>query len=435
MWKIRKGSGQVIIVAALGAGVAGCGGGGAAPPTQPGQIATVESDVRIGDPALAYANIEFGRDPKSGTWYMLWIDPNDADAQARTDGAVEARAWQCAVTAGGDLDPPDCRGYSPYISTVHGRPYWGADQTGLFYIGADRDGVLHVVRPTGATQGVVESVPLAAELRRRAIYPTVDADGHPRVAWTQNDSGYGATGPQPQQVSLYVADLITGEQRLVDEQTKPLGRVAPMDSSVTRWFPQSDQILFAQEIDGENRLVRYRWSSDDIYRVDYSTQTRYTDQWPLDAQTHHVFTAIAETADACVFGSVDADTWSGCLETALPSAFDPAASGIAIEDAGPVASPEAFTLHGEQYATYQVQDQSSQNGDYLRGANELWLSPPIYRGGTAQRISAPRDDTVKFDTENVVPDSDGDTVYVFYSRYPEGETPINSELWRITLRF
>ncbi len=188
--------------------------------------------VQVGDPKANYVNVEFTADGR----YMVWFE-------GAVDGSVNGTVWHCGVDPKtGDLIPPDGRGFRAFESTTWARANPGLDAQGPYYVGADPEGYLVIVRPVGPREGKVVRLHTPPDVRRRAVYPTVLPDRRGGfVFFIQNDKvpGAGTRLNGNSWVELQYVDLADPKSvRVIERQEIPQRGFAPMDVGFARWMRQ-----------------------------------------------------------------------------------------------------------------------------------------------------------------------------------------------------
>ena len=186
--------------------------------------------VQVGDPKANYLNVEFTADGR----YMVWFEGQD-------DSPFNGIVWHCGVDPDtGNLIPQDGRGFRAFESTSWARANPGHDAKGPYYIGADRDGYLLMVRPVSPTEGRITRLPTPPDLRRRAIYPTIlrDREGG-FVFFIQNESTPGAGTRFNGNSWVELQYLNLGDPKsihVIERQEIPPQGFAPMDAGFARWM-------------------------------------------------------------------------------------------------------------------------------------------------------------------------------------------------------
>ncbi len=197
------------------------------------------TDRRIGDTKVNYVNPELS---PSGN-YMIWIEVD-------TSNGVTGPIWQCGIDPNtGDLIPANGKGFSPFISSIYGRPAdWGVDSLGLYYVGATFAGQLKFVRPTSPTSATVTTLSMAPDVRRRVFYPSQLPGVNKRfLTYILNDNtiGFSSTSPQNKKFELRFLNLDFPTQEIIIEtQTRIYPGTIPMDVIVPRWIKGSHYLTY-----------------------------------------------------------------------------------------------------------------------------------------------------------------------------------------------
>ena len=194
--------------------------------------------AQVGDPKINYLNVEFTADGR----YMVWFEGQDGSSG---NGIV----WHCGVDpATGNLIPANGRGFRAFESTSWARANPGYDAEGPYYIGADRNGYLVMVRPVSPTEGRITRLPTPPDARRRAIYPTVLRDRKGGfVFFIQNEStpGAGTRLNGNSWVELQYLNLADPKSvHVIERQETPRWGFAPMDVGFARWMRYRPLLTF-----------------------------------------------------------------------------------------------------------------------------------------------------------------------------------------------
>jgi hypothetical protein len=353
---------------------------------------------------------------------MVWFEPNRLLPDNRLGGWM----WHCEVNLDtGELDPPDCKGFRAFESTVTGRANLGMDARGIFYIGVNVEGRFVFVRPNGARQGQVTVLPTPPDPERRAIYPTVlhDREGG-YVYWLKS---HGSPYPgQAEWVELYYMDMSRPERPVaVERQEKPRFRWTPLDVVFSYWFTGTSKLIYGVR-DGKGHLQ--------VKEVDASGRSpeRFLTDDPVDhinpkpfifKGKRYLFSGIDRTAKSIVY-----------VENAPGLPFTPGETitvlDSLLEKPCLAQSHEPFEFNGRLYTAFQLSDCGGRRRSFFSAPGEAWLAEV---GGSRRlwRISHKGDD-VKNEPEPVV---GRNRAWVFYSAYPKGSHPlkVRHELWRVEL--
>ncbi len=376
--------------------------------------------VRVGDPSVSYANVEFTADGR----YMVWFE---MDHSGRTTGT----AWHCGVDPQtGDLAPADGKGFRAFDTTVWGRPNPGMDSQGPYYVGMDRSGRMVMVRPTDAAHGAVTVLSTPAGATRRAVYPTnmPDRDGG-YVYWIKNEKAAGSgSSPRNDWFELQVIGLERpGDVRVVAHQDRPARGFAPMDFGFARWMGGTPLLTYgAFDDNGRVQVMAYdadrpgepsRKLTDDACRKIDSYGWTYRGGQVL-------LSGIDGQAVGHVYARGPGETAFRQEETVTPPASKLARPGLA-------QSFEPIVFGGRAYAAYQINDLGLRR-DFRTTTfgrpGEIWLTT-LFEQPQQQWRLAPPEATPLAEPEPFV---GADRVWVFYSRPPADGTIATGtwELWR-----
>lgn len=393
-------------------------------------------DVRLGgfDPnnpehEVSYINPEFTPDGR----YLVWFEPDPAP---NPQGILEGTVWHCAVDAEtGALDPSDGRGFPAFRSTVTKRANPGIDAAGVYYVGADPDGWLKLVRPTAKDAGVVVDLPAAGPgPLRRGIFPSQLPERESGfVFWFRADRGQ--TPSQANRVAVEYIDLQDpATVVLVEEQVNPLPPFTwtPMDITVPRWFTGQPAFTygFVDPADPD-RTLQVR--AADLSDPDHPTITRISsdrfDHTAAQPFIHDGQRCFVTGVDTTVATRVYCETQAGepfalTQATTLP--------GSSLQTPCRAISYEPFSHAGRTYATYVVSDCDA-SGSFFVDAGEIWVLSVDGGPLVQQRLSRLADETQN-EPEVLAGPAGG---WVFYTAYPTGADPlrVTYELRRVPARF
>lgn len=371
----------------------------AQPTTSPIPAAFTPHTVMVGDPAVNYANVEFTADGQ----YMVWFEMTDQQG----NGIV----WHCGVDPHtGDLIPADGKGFRAFESTIYGRANPGLDADGAYYVGADRDGSLILVRPSSPTSGEIQSLPTPPDALRRAVYPTVlpeQAGGY--VFWIRDENVHGATNPQNDWVELqYIALENPTEVHVVERQTRPRRTgFAPMDSGFARWMKGKPALTYG--FAAEDGTVQVRML--DLTLPNPVPQAVTDDPgdkidpygWFWNGQ-EILIPGIDAQARLHVYTRDSGETRFSLAETIAPPA-----SGLSHPALAQSAEPILFG--GQAYVAYQINEAGRNFWDVTFGKpGEIWLATLFQSPGQQWLLTDSL--TAKAEPEPFV----GETqVWVFYN--------------------
>lgn len=215
----------------------------------------VVGDVEVGDPTTNYVNPEIS---PTGN-YMVWIELS-------TSAGHTGNVWQCGLDPDtGDLIPPDGRGFSPFASTVYGRPAdWGVDSHGPYYVGLDLTGRFVFVRPTAPDAANVTTLATPPDLRRRVIYPSqLPTQDRRLITFIRNENvPGGAQVPFNDQFELRLLDLDQPlAEVLIETRTRVYPAMVGMDAIVPRWVKGTALLTFGG-LDAGGRLQAREFAAD-----------------------------------------------------------------------------------------------------------------------------------------------------------------------------
>jgi polyhydroxybutyrate depolymerase len=384
---------------------------GGRPPTPPpgrGDPAPWRPRVKqVGDPKANYLNVEFTCDGK----YMVWFEGTGGSS---TNGTV----WHCGVDpATGDLIPPDGRGFRAFESTSWGRANPGCDRQGPYYVGADRDGRLLLVRPQGPSHGKVTPLALQPDPRRRAVYPTQlagRAGGYVLFIQNENNPGAGTRANGNSWVELQYFDLSEPARvRSVVRQATPPAGFAPMDAGFVRWMRGRPVMTFGHAPGQGRRYGVFAYDAEhperDVSAL-ISGEHHYIDPYPaLIGEYEYIFAGVDAGPKSHIYrrnAGLPADAAFALHQTLEPENSTLASPSMA-------QSHEPFMFRNRLYTVYQVNDKGLNFFDTtFRTPGEIWLadlSGPRVR----QWLIAPEASAPVAEPEPLVT---GHRAWVFYSR-------------------
>jgi polyhydroxybutyrate depolymerase len=392
-------------------------------PTEPSAFRTTVADwrpkvKRIGDPKANYLNVEFTCDGK----YMVWIEGSGR-------GSVEGIVWHCGVDQEtGELIPPDGRGFRAFESTSWGRANPGCDTQGPYYVGADRNGKLILVRPEGPTRGRVTPLPTPSDARRRAIYPTC-LPNMPRgfVFFIQNEKtpGAGVRVNGNSWVELQYIDLADATKVVpIERQETPRVGFAPMDVGFVRWMrgrpivtygarSQRTQKVEIRAFDAEQPSVKpFDLIADGHHHID---------PYPVvvDGQ-EYIFAGVDATAKSHIYrrrAGQAVEAPFDLLKTLFPDHSRLTAPSLA-------QSHEPFQFQGRLYTVYQVNDRGQAFFETtFRKPGEIWLAD-VSGDPVRQWLIAPETAGLVAEPEPLVTPN---RVWIYYSRPLIEESPLEAE--------
>jgi hypothetical protein len=379
-------------------------------------------DVQVGDPNVSYGNVEFTDDNR----YMVWFEQS-------TDGSGLGTVWHCAVDpATGALDPPDGKGFRAYDSSAWGRANAGVDAQGVFYVGMDRTGHLMLVRPTGAITGTVTALSTAADMLRRAIYPTNLPNATNYVFWIRNSTVAGAGYSPPGNTSFtlqYISLADPATVHNVETQPLPATGFAPMDFGFARWFRGKASLSFGgfdtqgyvqvKEFDVDSPSTPPYFVTDD--------PSNKLDPWSMVfGDSELLLPGINGTDTTTVYQRNPGATLFSSVEQITPP------DSLLVHPAL-AQSNQSIIFDDRLYTTYQVNEKGLGFYDTITNTGEIWLSTMLQSPPTESqwRLSESSDATVtslaKSEPEPYIGTS---KVWVFYSAVPNGSN-FTTSVWAL----
>ncbi len=361
---------------------------------------------QVGDPKANYLNVEFTSDGR----YMVWFEGLN---NSRVNGIV----WHCGVDPDtGDLIPWDGRGFKAYESTTWARANPGHDAEGPYYIGADRDGYLIMVRPVGPSEGRVTRLPTPPDPRRRAIYPTVLRDrpgGY--VFFIQNEStpGAGTRFNGNSWVELQYLNLADPTSvHSIERQAIPVRGFAPMDTGFARWMRHRPLLTYGAM--SNKAVVQVRGFDADHPKLGARDLIvdghNKIDPYGLRlGGFEFIFTGIDATATSHIYSrqaSQHEEKPFTLWKKLAPDSSQLTRPSLA-------QSHEPFTFRDKLYTVYQVNEQGTGFFDTtFQKPGEIWLAE-IGAGYVRQWRVAPADKAIVAEPEPLVL---GDRIRIFYNQ-------------------
>ncbi|MFQ3638724.1 MAG: hypothetical protein SNJ62_01765 [Chloracidobacterium sp.] len=342
--------------------------------------------------------------------YMVWFEGTDTSGGS---GIV----WHCGVNPKtGDLIPPDGRGFRAFESTSWGRANPGYDRLGPYYVGADQEGKLRLVRPESPTKGQVVTLATPPDPRRRAIYPTSlpERDGG-FVFFIQNEKtpGAGMRANENTWVELqYISLSEPTKVRPIERQETPRFGFAPMDTGFARWMRRRPLLTFGALSKTTGKVEVRVFDADAPGRgaVDV-IMDGYTKIDPYPAALgdfEYVFAGIDATATSHIYrrpAGQAADAPFALLGKLSPS-------GTRLAEPSLAQSHEPFMYNGGLYTVYQINNRGRGFFDTtFRQPGELWLAD-LSREPIRQWLIAPDEGGVVAEPE---PLATAHGVWVFYT--------------------
>ena len=362
---------------------------------------------QVGDPAGNYLNVEFTSDSK----YMVWFEGVGGSA-------VHGIVWHCGVNQeSGELVPADGRGFRAFESTSWGRANPGYDKHGPYYVGADREGRLILVRPEGPDRGRVTVLPTAADLRRRAVYPTNlenRAGGYLLFIQNEQNPGAGVRANGNSWVELQYVSLAepTKIHRVVRQSTPPIG-FAPMDAGFVRWM-RGRPLMTYGAVPGQSQKIRIAaFDADRPERGSFDLIANahdHIDPYPaVIGPYEYIFAGIDGGPKSHVYRRKAGSADSVAFE--LYKVIEPEGSKLASPSLAQ--SHEPFLFHGRLFTVYQVNDKGRNFFDTtFRKPGEIWLAE-LSDVGVHQWLITPDDKVPVSEPEPLVTRNG---VWVYYTR-------------------
>jgi para-nitrobenzyl esterase len=369
------------------------------------QDSFIPHEVRLGDPTVRYANIEFSPDGR----YAVWFEPPHQLGQP-------AVVWHCGVNLDtGDLIPPDCKGFRAWETmSYNGRGAPGRDSRGVYYIGSDLSHRLIIVRPTSPTSGTVEWLPNPPDPHRQAITPAWDAD---LVFWRYTVYEDG----KPSARELRVISLADPTNEIViDRQKISISGNAPMDISVPHWYRPGPFLSYGfSDEAGRIQLYEVDLSSGVPRRTVATTDpVNKIDAYPFIYNgARYIVAGLDGTKDLGIYrypsdgGSYERIETISIAQSSLREPFA-------------AQSPEPLIFDGKGYVSFFVKDRADR---VPKPTGEIWLATFEQTPPRQWRLSAV-DERVKEEPEPLVGNS---KAWVFYTAHPTpGTQGDRYQLWR-----
>ena len=321
-------------------------------------------NIRVGDPNVNYANVEFTADGK----YMVWFE------MAR-DGSGLGTVWHCGVDPEtGELIPADGKGFRAFESNYMGRANPGMDALGAYYVGMDQAGALFLVRPTGPTSGNETVLSTPPDLTRRGIYPTVlpdQAAGY--VFWIKNEKvPGGGTDPRNAWVELqYISLADPAQVHIIERQDRPRRGFAPLDVAFARWMKGKPILTYgSRDANGTIQVRAFDASqpsraAQDVTNDPHGKIDPYS--WVFNGR-EILLPGIDGKAETYVYTRDEGEALFSLAEIITPPASALTRPGLA-------QSNEPFVWDGRAYTVYQINEKGLGFWDTtFANAGEIWLS-------------------------------------------------------------
>jgi|GEM_PF-100307 len=374
---------------------------------------------QVGDPKANYLNVEFTCDGR----YMVWFEGMGGSS---VDGIV----WHCGVDQEtGELIPPDGRGFRAFESTSWGRANPGCDSEGPYYVGADRDGKLILVRPDGPTRGRAIRLGVAPDPRRRAVYPTCLPDRSGGfVLFIQNHKTPGAgvrangnSWVELQYISLEEPAKVIPVER---QETPPMG-FAPMDVGFVRWMRGRAILTYGARSQRTRKVEIRGFDAERAARAPFeliADSHNHIDPYPaVIGEYEYVFAGVDASATSHIYrrpAGRAADAPFELLKTLSPERSLLGAPSLA-------QSHEPFLFQGRLYTVYQVNDRGADFFDTtFRKPGEIWLAD-LSGDRVQQWLIAPDGAGLVAEPEPLVTRNQ---VWIYYNRPMIEESPLGTDV-------
>ncbi len=336
-------------------------------------------DVEVGDATVSYANVEF----TAAGEFMVWFEQTQ-------DGSGRGTVWHCRVDPfTGELIPWDGKGFRAFDSYTWARANPGRDLRGPFYVGADRQGRLVRVRPTGATTGELEILPAAADLLRRAIYPAdLPQREHGLVYWIENEEvpggGYDAQN-RNDWFELRFMDLAQPTVEFtIERQARPARGFAPMDFGFARFLRGEEVITYgARDARGRVQVREFLIPTRAVREVTDADHSHVDPYGFRFGEQHLLLTGLDGSATSALYTRRADQRWFVPTETITPPASTLLEPALA-------QSHEPIHFAGAVFSTYQVNEKGSGFYETAFGQpGEIWLTTLLVRPQRQWRLSLP----------------------------------------------
>ena len=360
----------------------------------------------VGDPNGNYLNVEITEDGR----YMVWFE-------GKNGSSTQGTMWHCMIDQKtGDLIPSDCRGFRAFESTSWGRGNPGYDAEGPYYTGADTQGRLIMVRPTGATTGKVTVLPTPPDTRRRAVYPAnLQSGKKDYVFFIQNEKTPGAgVRPRNDWVELQYVDLAQPAQvHTIERQNTPARGFAPMDAGFVRWMRGQPIITFGHMSEKTGKVEIHGFDAEQPGRGTFSLiedGANKIDPYPAAIDGYeYVMAGINATATSHIYrrraGGRD-DAPFELYRTLYPD-------GSRLTDPSLAQSHEPFQFQGRLYTVYEVNNRGRGFFDTtFKQPGELWLADLSANPVKQWRIAPDKEGPIT-EPEPLVTDT---CAWIFYNR-------------------
>jgi hypothetical protein len=376
--------------------------------------------------SVSYVNPEFSDDGK----YMVWLE----QTTPLGNGDILANVWHCGIDPEtGQLVPEDGKGFLAFESTVYKRPNIGFDFKGAYYVGADANGMLILVRPTGAGSGKVTPLPTPAGPNRRGIFPSVLPDSDKQYVYWFNPDVY----PFPADVNTISVEYVDlsdpSNIRLVETQRNlnPGGSWSAMDLAVPRWMDGVPEFTFGFGNPPvglvQVKLIQVQEDGSFTERIITDTDRNHFDPSPFYFEGSRYIMPGDGNNNIVIYKEINGTFMEYRIYTVNED-------NSYLEAPCNVLSNEAFVLGGNYFSVFLASDCSGGNGFFLNTNGEVFLIAVESDITVFEGISKEETGFVKNEPEvTVTTDS---TAFVYYNAYPIGQSPLTAtyELRMIPLR-
>lgn len=316
-------------------------------------------EVQLGDANASYGNVEFTKDGR----YMVWFEG--------IYGNESGKMWHCEINQKtGTMNPPDCRGFSAYRTTSSLRGNVGHDSKGPYYVGANEQGEVILVRPNGAKSGKVQKLSTPKNPNRKGFYPTKTANSSKAyVVWQRIDNETERT--------LRYIDL-ANPKRIYNIETQTVGdniSMAPMDVGFFRIVDGAALVTYGA-LDKNNRI---QMKMKDLAKPYHAA--RFVTSEPVNHIDPYGF--IDPKGQMYMVSGIDAKA------TMYTYKYDSKArkfkkinsinvpKGTLLKQPAMSLSFEPIFVGNKIYGFYQVNDSSGSGGGYLKTSfgepGEIWM--------------------------------------------------------------
>jgi hypothetical protein len=360
---------------------------------EPGEV----EDVRIGNPAISYLNIEFSSDMQYASWVELRRPP-----------IVPSRVWICAIDPlTGALVPSDGRGVlvgeAKNSGWVEALPQWGQDSNGQFMSMIDVNDRLVLARPVSATEVITTVLPTPPNVTRLYPYPaTLPERAHSYIAYLQQD-----------EAEFYQAWYIDLAEPEVEHQVTwgdpgwyPPMETTPLSLNIHRWFDGEPVFIYGytNTVTGKVQIAQFDVSQPHLGSVPITDdEYDHIDSFPANVD-----------GERFLVGGVNNEA-RGMLHQRLSGSetYVPQREFVITESQlitpTSALSFEVFSWQGQAYTSFQIRDDSRAVLN-RNEPGEIWIAnlldePRVWRVNGPERM-------IRSDPEFYLGESE---VWIFYS--------------------